>query len=123
MRIINEGGVTINGFTILTDQLRADSLGSAESPTIAFPGDADNYDTGIYSDASGFIHITLNGSRRMSVTEDGVELNITTLFLGSEGSVDFGAGDGSWRTIRAGNDLVIERMESGIWVEKDRIEA
>lgn len=40
--------------------------------------------------------------------------------LPSGGAVYFGdsATNGSWRIIRSGNDLVIERRESGSWVEK-----
>ncbi len=37
----------------------------------------------------------------------------------------FGASDtdGSWRIVRTGNNLAIERRESGSWVEKSLIEA
>ena len=31
--------------------------------------------------------------------------------------------DGSWRITRDGDDLIVERRESGTWVEKTRVSA
>lgn len=54
----------------------------------------------------------------LTVTNNLVRLAATTYqYWGSEGA------DGSWRIGRSGNDIVIERRESGVWVTKSTITA
>jgi len=55
---------------------------------------------------SAIININLNQSP-----------TVTALIYGD------GVTDGSWRTIVIGTDLVDQRLESGIWVEKRRATA
>lgn len=53
-------------------------------------------------------------------SESFLDLEITStssLYLGDS------ATDGSWRIVRSGNDLVIQRRESGTWTTKSTISA
>ena len=47
-------------------------------------------------------------------------INIANLALSSTGIVYFGGTttEGSWRLVRSGDDLKVQRYESSVWVDK-----
>ena len=56
----------------------------------------------------------------MSLTRSGGAVNIYLNQSPTVTSIIWGDGvtDGSWRIIESGNNLSVQRLESGVWVEK-----
>lgn len=56
----------------------------------------------------------------MSLTRSGGAVNIYLNQSPTVTAIIWGDGvtDGSWRQIESGNNLSVQRLESGVWVEK-----
>ena len=65
------------------------------------------------------VFTSLRGGR-MSLTRSGGAVNIYLNQSPTVTSIIWGDGvtDGSWRIIESGNNLSVQRLESGVWVEK-----
>ncbi len=63
----------------------------------------------------------MRGGAIMSLTRVGAGVNIYLSQSPTVTGVIFGDGvtDGSWQIVRVGNNLSFQRLESGVWVEKD----
>ena len=65
------------------------------------------------------VFITLRGGR-MSLTRSGGAVNIYLNQSPTVTSIIWGDGvtDGSWRIVESGNNLSVQRLEEGQWIEK-----